>query len=149
MKLTENFGGTSPDRIQAFERKNNFKLPKDYSNFLLLNNGGYIEKGVFLINDFQGYDKIEVFHGFELNNEYSNLDYLVDMFPDRFIKNIIPVGRDGGGNYICLNVNEGEDYGKIYFYDHEVDNENNDGTLNWDNLYLVADSFTEFIEKLH
>ncbi|MEZ4903851.1 MAG: SMI1/KNR4 family protein [Spirosomataceae bacterium] len=53
-----------------------------------------------------------------------------------------------GGNYVCICL-KGENYGKIYFYDHEVENENEDGTLNWDNLYLIANSFTEFLEKLH
>lgn len=149
MILLENFGGLSTKRLKNFEEKHILRLPVDYRCFLLKNNGGYIENGNFLINDFQGEDRIEVFHGLDLKQRFSNIEYLIETYSDRFNVKVLPIGHDGGGNFICLDVNEGQNYGKVYFYDNEVDNENDDGSLNRDNLYLISNSFTEFLEKLH
>lgn len=61
---------------------------------------------------------------------------------------ILPIGHDPGGNYICIALTD-ENYGQIYFYDHEEPNEDSNGNVNWNNLYLVAKSFSEFLNKLH
>ncbi len=149
MEFKKKYGFTNTHSIEEFEAQFNILLSLDYKEFLKNENGGIPLKKTFLINNKQGYDTIDIFFGLDMEKPFLSLSYLIESYFDRFPKGILPIGEDPGGNYICLNVNEGEDYGKIYFYDHEVDNENNDGTLNWDNLYLIADSFTEFIAKLH
>ena len=149
MEFLKNFDMIFTPRIIAFEEKNNFKLPDDYFRFLKNYNGGYPTRDKFNISDSQGIDILDVFHGLDVKPRFSNLDYLVDNYTDRFIHHIIPIGHDAGGNYVCLNVNQGNDYGKVYFYDHEVENEDENGNLTWDNLYLIADSFSDFLEKLY
>lgn len=147
--LREN-GGIASRSITNFENKYSIVLPISYRKFLIQFNGGLTAKGseVFLINEYQKSSIIDKFYGLNIK-ESSNIEFYLDNYYDIFPGGIIPIGEDPGGNYICLNANGNEDYGKIYFYDHEIDNENEDGTLNWNNLYLIANSFTEFLEKLH
>jgi len=149
MEFLKKFDLISTSRIVEFEEKNNIRLSNDYFDFLKNYNGGYPARDKFKINDSQGTDILDVLHGLDVKPRFSNLDYLVDNYSDRFIHHVIPIGHDAGGNYICLNLKEGTNYGKVYFYDHEIDNEDENGNLNWDNLYLIADSFSEFLEKLY
>lgn len=146
--LRKDFGTGTIEKIQYFESRMGLKFPSDYFEFLKKNNGGFPQKKVFLINETQGEDSLSVFFGIDLTNNYISINYLYENYEDRFPKGVIPIGEDPGGNYICINLNE-ESYGKIYFYDHEVENEDENGKLTWNNLYLIADSFTEFLEKLH
>lgn len=146
--LRKDFGGGTIEKIQNFESKMGYRFPLDYLEFLKNNNGGFPQKKVFLINDAQGQDSLSVFFGVDLANNYISIDYLYENFGDRFPNGVIPIGEDPGGNYVCINLSD-ESYGRIYFYDNEIENENDDGKLTWDNLYLIAASFTEFLEKLH
>jgi cell wall assembly regulator SMI1 len=150
MRLQRENRGTDYSTVSRFEKKIGFILPNDFKDFLYEFNGGLTEEGsdVFFINDRKKNSMIDKFFGLDLKPS-SNIEYLLDYYSDRFPKGIIPIGEDPGGNYICLNVNEGKDYGKVYFYDHEVDNEDGQGNATWANLTLIADTFTEFLEKLH
>jgi SMI1-KNR4 cell-wall len=148
MEFKKKYGKTSLESIINFETRNKLILPKDYRIFLEDENGGIPYKKVFLIDKKQGEDSIDIFFGLDIEKPFLNLGYLIDVYSERFLSGILPIGEDPFGNYICICL-IGENYGKIYFYDHEVENENEDGTLNWDNLYLIANSFTEFLELLH
>jgi hypothetical protein len=90
-----------------------------------------------------------LFFGINLEKTRFNILGVIEEGFSEFPSGVIPIGEDPGGNYICLNLNEGIDYGKVYFYDHEVENEDDEGNITWDNMYLVADSFKAFIELLH
>ena len=149
MDFKKKYGSTTLLSIVNFESKYGYLLPEDYKEFLVVQNGGIPLKKVFLINKEEQYDSIDVFFGLDMEKPFLNLDYLVETYQDKFPKSIFPIGEDSGCNYICLNVDKSADYGKIYFYDHEVENEDENCTLNWSNLYLIANSFTEFLEKLH
>ncbi|GAB3939867.1 hypothetical protein GCM10028805_00780 [Spirosoma harenae] len=149
MEFKKQYGSTSRDDIHNLEEKINSKLPADYESFLLTYNGGIPMKNRFLINSSQGFDSISVFFGLSFEKSHLNIDYLLDYYAERFPLGIIPVGEDPGGNYICLDANQGESYGKVYFYDHEIDNEDAQGNPTRDNLFLVADSFTEYLKSLH
>jgi SMI1-KNR4 cell-wall len=56
---------------------------------------------------------------------------------------LIPIAEDDGGNLICISCSD-NDKGKIYFWNHEEENED-DLTAN---LYFVSNSFNEFIDSL-
>lgn len=137
--------------IQKIEKDFQIILPLDYKHFLLEKNGGLPKKNTFNLNNYE--EKCEIFFSIDdgittykhltLEEQWTDLVKL-SYLPD----DLYPMGRDGGGNYICISL-KGENYGKIYFYDHEVDNENDDGSLNRENLYLIANNFIEFLEKLH
>ncbi|MCK8495886.1 SMI1/KNR4 family protein [Spirosoma sp. RP8] len=148
MEFKMQFGRTTHKSIKEFEEKINFKLPTDYESFLLVYNGGIPLKNRFLINKLQGFDSIDLFFGLSLDKDFLNLNYQLDYYEDRFPPGIIPIGEDPGGNYICLDANQGENYGRIYFYDHEVENEYAQGNPTRNNLFLVAINFGEFLKSL-
>lgn len=148
MEFKKQYGNTNYEDVRKFEEQVSSKLPADYESFLLTYNGGIPMKNRFLISSSQGFDSISVFFGLSLDKSSLNINYLLDYYAERFPLGIIPIGEDPGGNYICLDANQGGSYGKVYFQDHEIDNEDAQGNPTRDNLFLVADSFTEFLKSL-
>lgn len=81
----------------------------------------------------------------------------LQIYKHRMPEGLIPIGDDGAGNQICLGV-LGLEHGKVYYWDHhnewdEDDYEEEHGTPmppegKLRNMYLVADSFEEFIGRL-
>lgn len=57
----------------------------------------------------------------------------------RFDKDLIAVAQDGFGNEILLSIRE-PDYGQVYFWDHEKDDESA--------VAFVAKNWVEFINSL-
>src|SRR5204863_5616417 len=56
----------------------------------------------------------------------------------------IPIADDGLGNYVMLSVDRA-DFGRVYFEDHELPQEDN-SELN--SQFLIADTLEEFLEGL-
>jgi hypothetical protein len=57
---------------------------------------------------------------------------------------ILPIGDDPGGNLICMCINR-ENYGKIYFCDHELEDPETGFIIMSD----IAKSFSAFIASCH
>lgn len=58
--------------------------------------------------------------------------------------NLIPIACDGSGDLICLAL-FGPDTGQVVFWDYL--DERDEPT--YENVYRVADSFSEFIASIH
>jgi len=58
---------------------------------------------------------------------------------------LLPIGDDSGGNPLCVSLLPNEDYGKIYFCNHEIENKKT-GYLA---MSKVANSFEEFLDVLY
>lgn len=79
------------------------------------------------------------------------------VFRDRMPEGFLPFADDGLGNQLRLSVHPAH-YQKVYWWDHELewdaeDYEEETGTVmpaaaKYQNVYLVANSLTEFFEKL-
>lgn len=136
--------------ISDFELIIKALLPKEYKSFIIQTNGGFPKPDIFIINDFQGTSIIDIFYGFSDGISYPHLDLIKNYIDTRLDipKNVIPIGEDPGGNYICMSLSE-DNYGKIYFWDHEVPNEDENGKPTYDNMYLIAEGFNVFIDNLH
>ena len=63
---------------------------------------------------------------------------------DAFVE--IPIADDPGGNAICLGMS-GNERGKVYFWDHEMEADEGDEPT-FENVYLVAESFASFLKSL-
>ena len=128
-----------------------FKLPKDYRLFLKTYNGGFPDPHKLEISPGQGKTSVDILYGImDSTSSYDHLD-LVRNFNNRkhqMPRGVLSIGHDPGGNYICIALTD-DKYGEVYFYDHEESNQDSQGNLTWDNLYLVADTFTDFLNKLH
>ena len=63
--------------------------------------------------------------------------------PDIFL----PIGYDaGGGGKTCIAIKEGDDYGKLYYW---TDNPYWWKKDDYNYLFLIANSFTDFINGLY
>jgi len=137
---------TTLKEIAKFESLINAKLPEDYKQFLLKHNGGHpVTNGFKLIkpiNEKTNEAGISWFYAL-YNGDVSNITDQFYRTREESLDEIIPIGYDSGGK-ICLGI-AGEYYGKVYYW-----------TTNWsmwkkedyNYLCLIANSFTEFINKL-
>lgn len=124
------------EQIERFEQEYNVLLPAGYKSFLKNYYSCYV-------NDYYYFPMIEKSvltqaNGMEMIDYFYNLEFIseVDNFISLYGKTVLPIGRSAG-DYICIGVSE-NNVGNIFFLYHE-DVEREDG------LYLVADSFEDFI----
>jgi hypothetical protein len=134
-------GVDEPDII-AFELWLKKRLPEDYKEFLRRYGHGRTSTDTTIyfqpLEEFNsdGWGAFELLYGLK-EGGYSALPKLADLLHGNLPDEFLAIGRDAFGNQICLGL-EGEDYGKIYFFDHETGG-----------LYLIAPSFAEFVEGFH
>ena len=142
----------SPDKIEA---QLDAKLPKEYRSFLEANKTtlkfdttiGYIPiKPSPWASSKNGMQHLDMLYGLASNKNslLNNLNNYADRIPD----GCLPIGDAGGGNQILLSTRL-EDYGKIYFWNHEEEvNEQGDRATGDAGMYLAADSFVDFVGRL-
>lgn len=97
--------------IKIIENHINIKFPKYFINFLKNANASSplrdkfkIEEEVYVLNSILNFNENSKDSFYEI---YENLKDTLEEY--------IPFGRDGFGNYICINLDES----KVYFYNHE------------------------------
>lgn len=141
------YGPATPERVAAFEDRIGHALPDDYRRFLLTDNGGQPERPVFAVPP-DHWDVLRYLPGLHDGPYYHNLEYPLRTYRDegRMPPELIPIGSDPFGNWICLGV-AGEPRGRVYFWEHEAEADE-DEPPTWDNLRRLADSFTEFVAGL-
>jgi cell wall assembly regulator SMI1 len=132
---------TSQD-ILYVESQLGIKLPIDYVLFMEVQNGGSVDFG----NRFL-YDLPEAYPDPPLMLEgFLPIEELVqkhDSMKNIFGFNLLPVGVDNFGNYVCLGL-VGDQKDAIYFVDHELIDEETDLNL----VVRVSNSFSDFVSKL-
>lgn len=95
------------EQINAWEFKLGIRLPLAYKQFLHL------------------FGHLEIFPTPILgdgNGDFSFLLvtlYLRKMYPNKFLKELVAIKSDGGGNYYCINCGR-KSYGEIIFWQHDV-----------------------------
>jgi len=72
------------------------------------------------------------------NSLTANIEWMKLRMPET----MIPIA-DSANDHICLGI-RGADRGKVFYWDREGEPE----TVGYDNLYLIADSFGDFIAGL-
>ncbi len=131
-----------------FEARQNIVLPPEYKRFLLDSNGGKPIPDVF---DVPGWvhvgGTVQRFLGIH-EREHSNLEKECVFFLHRLPPGLIPIATEACGNLVCLGIT-GKRQGKVYFWDHEDEfDEHGEGRQDYGNVYLIADSVGEFLNKL-
>ncbi len=135
----------SEKKLKVLEEQFGF-LPDDYKVFLRNINGGSLIKDSLIVNSIF-YD-VSQLYGFTNNeNKWSDLGYYLNQYDlmSRFPKGTMPIGDNHGGNYYLLNLNNGDNYGAIYYWNHE-DTDVFNGDLS--NLNLLSSDFNSFIFSL-
>ena len=136
----------SPADIATFEVTIQGKLPDDYREFLLNENGGRPEPRVFHFKTRDGLGEdlaVHFFFGLHAG-QLGSLKRIWIAFKSRLPIGYLPIAKDSFGNLIVLKI-MGDGMGSIHFWDHEQEN----GDLpTLGNISFVANSFSEFIDAL-
>jgi hypothetical protein len=143
MKL-KNFGKGNINNINKIENEFCIKLPNDYKDFLLNNNGVIIENGYFFVDELQQNISMGIFYGIDMENDtIEDIVRINKEFEGDILERSLLIGSDDGGGWILI-VCDGENDG-IWYYDHSYFFEqSNDET----NTYFICNTFTEFMEML-
>ena len=111
----------SKEKLDQIQKKLKIELPTSYIEFLTSFNGGYLIKDTLIVKK-NNYHVFRLFGFTKLN--YNDLDYNTSSSSmSSFPINFIPIGDNQGGDYYLLNLNEGNNYGKVYFWNHERSNQ--------------------------
>ena len=147
MKMMEHNSCIESKLLSAIEDYWGFKLPKDYRDFVVKYNGGVPENTAFNFKNSKEGSILSDFLGI-IDKGYSyNLLIVNKDVGDRYPVNMLPIAHTVGGDRILLSVKM-QDRGKVYFWDHEMESED-DEEPDYSNLTLIADSFDEFINGLY
>ncbi|MBZ0282106.1 MAG: SMI1/KNR4 family protein [Anaerolineae bacterium] len=146
IQITQSLAALSQIQLQLFQNENKIKLPKDYKGFLLKNNGGKPKPNAFKVDANIGEDEVRFFFGITNAATEVNINKIIKTYQGRLPANFLPIAAGLGVDLICLSV-KGEDYGKIYYWDHNW--EITEGVPDYSNVYLLADSFDGFLNKLY
>lgn len=137
--------------VKKFEEMHNVSLPEEYKKFLLKNNGGkpVAEDAFHYESELETYSDSAVRYFFSLFSDNNSVEYNFEIYvlAKRIPSSMLPIAADYAGNVVCISISN-DTFGKIYFWDHEEELEDDDNNPSHDNLYLIADSFTEFLGSL-
>lgn len=172
IKNLKPFGPNKEENILRVETGEDVKFPEDYREFLLTIGGGIfhqvrnpnagLEDGV-TDSDFRPIgipcesngekftDRFEILFGcirqqnlkYDIENTLWQWDGSEEAYGNS--EKVIPIGRTEYGNTLIMFLNKKE-YGQVVYYDHECLLDDFDGEPG---LYILANSFTEFVEILN
>jgi len=141
------YGKLVDERLSKFETIIGSRLPEDYREYLLTHNGGKPTPCDFVISEKEGSDSLHVVYGIHNGPSYANLEEVNAVYSKRIPDSLITIADDPFGNAICICIN-GENLGKVFFWDHELESEDEEEP-SYDNISLLAASFSEFLGKLY
>jgi hypothetical protein len=137
------FGKIDLQDISQFESHNNINLPEDYKYFLITHNGGKPNPNI----EPTVKSDVQWIYGMVSKPYYASLFQHLDMFQNRLPSWYIPIANDSGGNLYIMSLYE-ENRGVVAFWDHENEAEEGQADQYFDNVSLVASSFTDFLNQL-
>ncbi len=144
IKNANPYGILTEERLIDFEKRLGTSLPSDYRNFVLQYNGGVPEPAGFWVKENSFGDEVYLFYGLHNGPMWFSIDFSIGDEQYGIPKGLIAIGEDGGGNFICLGIEEGNK-GDIFFLDHEIHPYDNPNSL--DGITKLANSFSEFISN--
>jgi cell wall assembly regulator SMI1 len=147
--------------IEAIERQYRFTLPEDYKAHLLQHNGGWPQRGTFVEVEEDG-SKVDrsISDFYSVRYGKSTLESSMESLYDQLHPDLVPFGRDGGGDLFVLSVGP-QDYGCVYYishefytppeydYDEDTDESTPPAPLDYGSgVHFLAPSFTAFLNGL-
>lgn len=162
----------SEEELIAIENKLGESLPDDYRDFVKTYGGasfgGYTEFGLMedqpihpvpslLGIPIPRYDRAPFSHFYGSKAGNQSLAGVIEALKGRMPDTMIPIADDGGGHQICLGI-KGKERGKVYYWDHHNEWDEQDyledcgepmpPEAKFQNVYLIAESFEDFIRRL-
>jgi hypothetical protein len=138
------FGDACPpadeNAVQAFESRYGVQIPPAYLSFLLANDGARPEPNMLSGTSWeQGMVAVVEFLGLS-GTTVESIYNVRDDYGDRLPRGWFSFATAVGGNLLVLAI-AGPGYGRVAFWDHELEGEP-------EALTVVADTFDEFLERL-
>lgn len=127
--------------INRFEQEYNLTLTHPYKDFLLKSNGGYPQESFFKISEEEGESLVNKFYG--IGDMKGTLAKVYDILKGEIPEGFLSIANDPSDNEILLGVNK-EINGKVYLWMHDIEPEDE-----MDNMFILADDFSEFFNNLH
>lgn len=143
MNIIKKTPSINENELLAQEKYFKCQFPEDYKKFLLDYNGGTPDKTLIYFESDEGV--ITYFLGI-CNDSIYGIRNINNRFINRIPTNTLPIARDPGGNLFLMSI-RGDDYGSVYFWDHEEE-VYEDEEPDYSNMTLVAKSFTELVNNL-
>ena len=135
---------SSEQELKSVEHELGVNLPPDYRAFLLEKNCGEPERNE--LSESQGAGvSVRRFLGVTADSSHG-LAAHARAYRDRLPPGLLPIAGDSFGNLLCLRVS-GPDYGAVYFWDHELEADENEPATH-QNTIRLADSFSSFLAQL-
>ena len=142
-KMTKVGLSLTPERVTRMEKQPNVVLPENYKAFLFQFNGGRPDPNCYPIRGLHNNPFGGIQHFLFLDHQIGscNLDWAYRTYRGRVLPNLFPIAYEDRGNVICLSLWE-RDQNTGYYWDHEAEYI----PPTYDNVYLIAPSFLEFLE---
>lgn len=134
----------SPEKdLSNVESSLSIKFPEELNELLIefkgsifFHNGAQFKpEGKCVLAGSDGYLSMTSIYG--ISNTKSGILYVNKMYDDQLPNSVIIIAESDGGNQICIEKSTG----KILYWNHE-------GTPDIDELFNIAPSFAEFLNKL-
>lgn len=122
------------------------KIPTGYRDFLLDGNGQWQGGKDFDIPE-QGSTSLNYFFPLVSKNLTDNLPYKMKLYRGRVPEEMLPIASDSGGNLLLLSL-KGKDRGAVFFWDHEMEAEDEDEQPYYENIQLLSRNFDDFLKTL-
>lgn len=139
LELADDEERLSAVQLLIFQLTHGVIVPKVYRDYMKRFSSCYVKEDHYfplkersLLTPDDGMETMDLFY----NEELAEIAH--DYF-EEWGKQVLPIGECSGGDYICIGL-KGKKKGRIYLLYHE-DEQREDG------LYLVADSFDEFVRS--
>jgi cell wall assembly regulator SMI1 len=128
----------SPELVARLEERIGQALPPEYRNYLLAQDGGRLDNNNLSVNTIFGLGDVP---------DWASLWGVLDTYRDRVPGWLLPVADDDGGNLYAVSL-RAEDFGSVWFWDHEGEPEYEDDPATEDNIELVVSGWVRFLEGL-
>lgn len=133
----------SRQNLDKVELELNLKLPKDYSSFLIENNGADIENAYFKVKEINQVIPMGFFFGCDIKDGYADILEINNEYKDDILESSLLIGNDIGSGFLLL-IFDGENDG-VWYYDHTYFFKESKDDLN---TFFIADSFADFMKML-
>ncbi len=137
--IKHTFGKATDAQILEFEKRFKVVLPADYRQFLLTSNGAQLDRRIVVLQEIREEICPDVLFGFPPQCEGSLHSFNVEV-ADEVLEGAVVIGNDTANNLFVLDCSGS---GAVYYNDGRHIFE---GTSDENNTFLVAESFTEFLQ---
>jgi hypothetical protein len=133
----------SEEAVRKLEKDFRIKLPEDYRDFLIRDNGGSVTGGHLYVRDLEEDMPMGYFFGLGIKKGFADITEINEEYGDDIPKKSLLIGTDVGSGFILL-VADGKNDG-IWYYDHTYFFDKSNDELN---TYFICETFSDFLKML-